>query len=310
MTPSHLTSHPRVGRRARHLVPAAILVVALAAPAAASAAPSTAPGSAAPGASTGACYLVAPTPGPSPSTSPGASVAPLPVRKGTIPAAGGILEPGATYTDYSLGPTLTFTAGDCWAATPVDAGFGLALVWGGSGGAAVLTFTEFEGLVFEDPCQATSDKVISIPRTPEALANDLMANPSLITGEPTDITVSGFSGLRLELATQQPMECQPPVTWTWASTPYGGFVLQDGEQATFELLQVGERTLVISWEAYTGADFEAFSAAAEAVVATLTIDASTDPGIPSPAPTRGPAPSDSPAPAASAAPDATSGPAA
>ena len=46
---------------------------------------------------------------------------PIPVREGTIPAAGGLLEPD-TYVDWSLGPTLTFTVGDGWAATPVDAG--------------------------------------------------------------------------------------------------------------------------------------------------------------------------------------------
>jgi len=305
MTPTHPFSRERAARRAWRLVPAAVLAVALAAPAvAASPVPTGAPGSPMPGASSDICFLRAPVPGASPSASPEPSASPLPVRKGTIPAAGGILEPGAMYSDYSLGPTLAFTAGDCWAATPVDAGYGLALVWGGSPAAAVLTFTEFEGLVFEDPCQATSDKVISIDRTPEALATDLMANPSLITGQPTDVQVAGFSGLRLELATQQPMQCEPPMTWTWASTPYGGFLLEDGEQATFELLQVGERTLVISWEAYPGADFERFSAAAEQIISTLTIDISTDPGIPSPAPTRAPIPSDSPAPSGSPAPAA------
>ena len=224
MTPTHPFSRERAARRAWRLVPAAVLAVALAAPAvAASPVPTGAPGSPMPGASSDICFLRAPVPGASPSASPDPSASPLPVRKGTIPAAGGILEPGAMYSDYSLGPTLAFTAGDCWAATPGDAGYGLALVWGGSPAAAVLTFTEFEGLVFEDPCQATSDKVISIDRTPEALATDLMANPSLITGQPTDVQVAGFSGLRLALATQQPMRATDdldlgihPVRWVRA----------------------------------------------------------------------------------------------
>jgi hypothetical protein len=167
---------------------------------------------------------------------------------------------------------------------------------------AVLTFTEFEGYVFQDPCQATTDATLTLPRTPDALAGDLVVNPSLIVGEPVDTEVAGLPALRLEIATQQPMDCAQGITWVWASTPQGGFVLEDGEQATFELVQVGERTLVIAWEAYPGADFVALSAAAEAMISTLTIDASTDPGIPDPAPTRAPTPSFSPTPAGSPAP--------
>ena len=41
---------------------------------------------------------------------------------------------------------------------------------------------------------------------------------------------------------------------------------------------MGERVLVIVWETYPGGDFEGLTAAAEAIVETLTIDPSTDPG--------------------------------
>ena len=199
------------------------------------------------------------------------------MRLGTIPAEGGILEAGE-YSDWSLGSTLTFSVPDGWAATPVDAGFGLALVWGGSPVPAVLTFTQFDGLVFQDPCLATTEETLAIDLTPDALAADLAQSPYLVVAEPAEVEVGGLPALRLEVATQQPMGCDPPVTWIWAAASGGGFVLEDGEQATFLLVPAGERVLVIAWETYPGGDFEGLTAAAEAVVETLTIDTSSDPG--------------------------------
>lgn len=264
-------------------LPAAVALPAAAASPAPSPAPSAAPSavpdtSGAPDASAGTCFLVPPSdpasPAPVPTAAPGAS--PLPERQGTIPAAGGRLTPGATYSDWSMGPTISFTAGDCWAATPVDAGYGLALVWGGSAVPSVLSVTEFTGLVFEDPCLATTDNTLPVDATPEGLIADLGQSPYLIVSEPVEADLGGLPALRIEVATQSPMGCEPPATWIWAARPSGGFVLEDGEQATFLLAQLNDRTLVVSWESYPGGDFEGLTAAAEALVATLTVDASTD----------------------------------
>jgi len=252
----------------------ALLTLALAAPVAA-ASPEASP---APSASPAAPASQGPSASasPGPDGSPGPSLPPA-VRFGTIPADGGQLEPGE-YSDWSLGPTLTFSVLDGWAATPVDAGFGLALVWGGSRVPGVLTFTQFDGLVFQDPCLATTEETLPIELTPDALASDLAQSPYLVVAEPIETQVAGLAALRLEIATQQPMGCEPPATWIWAATSGGGFVLEDGEQATLLLLTVGERVLVIVWETYPGGDFEGLTAAAEAIVETLTIDPSTDPG--------------------------------
>lgn len=274
---------PRRTRTGRWLASSiALLALALAAPVAAaspdpSAAPATSP---APSASAPASPAPSASPAaevsPDPDASPGPSAAPA-IRMGTIPAEGGLLEPGE-YLDWSLGPTLRFNVADGWAATPVDAGFGLALVWGGSQVPGVLTFTQFDGLVFQDPCLATTEETLPIDLTPDALAADLAQSPYLVVAEPVETQVAGLPALRLEIATQQPMGCEPPATWIWAAATGGGFVLEDGEQATLLLLTVGERVLVVAWEAYPGGDFEGLTAAAEAIVETLTIDASNDPG--------------------------------
>lgn len=268
MTTAPDPRRPRAARRPASLI--ALLALALvAAPVAAespdaSPAPSIEPSSSAPPAPSG----VPASPGASPTASPDASFAP--VRLGTIPAAGGILEPGE-YQDWSLGPTLTFSVPDGWAATPVDAGFGLALVWGGSPVPAILTFTRFEGLVFRDPCLATTEETLAIDLTPDALAADLAQSPYLVVAAPVETEVGGLPALRLEVATQQPMGCEPPATWIWASPGGGGFVLEGGEQATFLLVSVDERVLVLAWETYPGGDFEGLTTAAEAIVETLTI---------------------------------------
>lgn len=301
-TPGSPARAPRRGRR-----PAAVTLLALAAALPiVGVAPVTAqsPAPTFPPIPAGTCFLVEPdaSPAPEPSAAPGAS--PLPERLGTIPAAGGRLVPGQTYSDWSMGPTISFTAGDCWAATPVDAGFGLALIWGGSPVPAVLSLTEFEGLVFEDPCLATSDATLPVDATPEGIIGDIAQSPYLVVSEPVEADLGGLPALRIEVATQSPMGCEPPQTWIWAARPSGGFVLEEGEEATFLLAQLNNRTLVASWEAYPGGDFEGLNAAAEELMATLTVDASTDdpdatpePRI-SPPPFEGPSPSVEPMPVA------------
>lgn len=309
MTPASTVRRSRAARRRWRFAPAAVLALALAAPAVAA----TPDGSPSPEPSVGASASPSASASPAPSASPSASPAPpatapasaspepsvaapspdpgspapsaLPARQGTLPAQGGPVEPG-TYEDWSLGPTLTFTVPEGWAATPFDAGFGLALVWAASPVPAVLTFTEFDGLVFEDPCLATTDATIPIEKTPDALAMDLAQSPYLVVAEPIETEVAGYPALQLEVATQQPMGCDPPETWTWAAEGGGGFVLSDGQQATFLLFNVGERMLVVSYETFPGADFESFAAAAMTIIETLEIDPSTDPG-PSPAVTVG-----------------------
>ncbi len=266
--------------------------LALAAPAVAQ---SPTPGEG-PSAPSGTCFLVEPGTTPPPQPSPGPSDPPPAVREGTIPAAGGRLTPGETYQDWSLGPTLTFTAGGCWAATPVDAGFGLALVWGGEPSPSVLSLTDFQGLVFQDPCLAASEETLAIDATPEGIIADISQNPSLIVSAPVVADLGGLPALRVEVATQSPMACELPRTWIWASPGGGGFVLEDGEEATLLFAELNGRTLVASWETYLGGDFETFSAEAEALLDTLTVDASTDDFDPTatfpPRPSPRPVPSD------------------
>lgn len=214
----------------------------------------------------------APTPVPTeaPAASPVPSGSPVPVREGTLPAAGGPVDPG-TYEDWSLGMTLTFTLGDGWAVTPVDAGYGLALLRRDQPEIAIVTFSTFEGQVYRDPCLAAGDDVLEIDPTAAGLAAELMANPSLITSTPEEVTVAGLPALRVEVGTQQPMLCEPPTTSLWAIPPSGAFFLEDGEQASFTMVDVEGTVLVIAVEAWPGADYEALSAAADELVATLTI---------------------------------------
>ena len=308
MTTTRAPRPARLHGRGRLPVAAVLLALALPVAGAAPAAGQSPDASTGPAFPAGTCFLAEPgaSPAPTPSPAPGASPQPVVVRDGTIPAAGGVLTPGESYSDWSLGPTITFTAGDCWAATPVNAGFGLALVWGGSPVPSVLSLTEFEGLVFEDPCLAANENTLPVDATPEGLIGDIAQSPYLIVSEPTEADLGGLPALRIEVATQSPMGCEPPATWLWAARPSGGFVLEDGEEATFLLAQLNNRTLVLSWETYLGGDFETFSAAAEALVATLTVDPSTDTYDPHATPE----PRPSVAPDASAAPEPGSSPAA
>jgi hypothetical protein len=263
--------------RRRLLAGSALLALALAVPAQA-ASPEPVP-SAVPSPSAAPSPSAEPSPSPSAESSPSAvpSATPAPVRQGTLPAEGGIVEPG-TYEDWSLGPTLTFDVPEGWAVTPVDAGFGLALVWAAAPAPAVLTFTEFPGFVFQDPCLATTDETLEIERTPDAIAADIAQSPYLVVGPPIETEVAGLPALQLDVATQQPMGCDPPETWVWANPPEGGFILSDGQQATFLFLTVGERVLVVSYETFPGVPFEPFAEAAMEIIETLSIDPSTDPG--------------------------------
>jgi hypothetical protein len=204
------------------------------------------------------------------SPSPDASVAPV-LRAGTLPTEGGAVEPG-TYSDWSLGPTLTFTVGPGWGVTPADAGFGLALVRADQPAIAVLTISTFAGDVFVDPCLAAGEETMRIDPTPEGLIAELAANPSLLVGPPAETELAGLPALVVEVGIQMPMACEPPVTWIWATPPSGGFVLEGGEEARFTLAALDAQTvLVASAEAWPGADLGELVAATDALLATLEI---------------------------------------
>ncbi|MFO1539308.1 MAG: hypothetical protein ACKOTZ_02520 [Chloroflexota bacterium] len=218
---------------------------------------------------TAAVPAAAQSPSPDGSPVPGPS-APA-IRAGTLPSEGGAVEPG-TYSDWSLGPTLTFTLGPGWGVTPVDAGFGLALVRTDQPAIAVLTISSFTGDVFVDPCLAEGEETMRIDPTPEALVTELGANPSLIVGPPEETTLAGLPALEVEVGMQMPMACEPPVTWIWATPPTGGFVLEGGEEARFTLAALDAGTvLVASAEAWPGADLAELVAATDALLATLEI---------------------------------------
>lgn len=222
-----------------------------------------------------AILVLAAVPAGAQSPSPDASAAPGPsapaVRAGTLPTAGGAVEPG-TYSDWSLGPTLTFAVGPGWGVTPADAGFGLALVRVDQPAIAVLTISTFTGDVFVDPCLAAGEETMRIEPTPDGLVAELAANPSLLVGPPEETELAGLPALVVEVGMQMPMACEPPVTWVWATPPAGGFLLEGGEEARFTLAALDAQTvLVASAEAWPGADLAELVAATDALLATLEI---------------------------------------
>jgi hypothetical protein len=189
-----------------------------------------------------------------------------------LPEEGGLLEPG-TYGSWALGPLVTFTVPDGWATRAADVpGLGWEVFQLVGGAPAALSMTPFTGEVFQDPCLTTSDDTLEIDATPEGLLGELAANPNLVTGEPSEVEVAGFPGLQLDVATQELMVCDPPVTALWSIPGRGLYMLETGQEARFIALDVDDQVLVLSIESFPGADFDTFLENAQAVVDTIEID--------------------------------------
>ena len=100
------------------------------------------------------------------------------------------------------------------------------------------------------PCLTTSEETIDIEASPAGLVGELTANPNLFAGEPTEVEVAGHPGLQVDVTTQQPMVCDPPVTALWSIPDRGLFMLETGQEARFIPLEVDGQVLVLVIEAF------------------------------------------------------------
>ena len=198
----------------------------------------------------------------------------------------GLLEPG-TYSSSVLGPEIVITLEDQWvvANAPLrNVGFDLAPPSRGQ----VLIFTGFEGEVFTEPCVASEEPVgrfeagrvvtawLADPanrapaeESPEAFWEFVMANPYLVVEEPVEVEVGGYRGLEADVVASVPEECLLRQTNLWPVGTVGPYILRDGVEARYTIVDVDGQLILIAAESAPGADHAALLARAEDVIATI-----------------------------------------
>lgn len=216
-----------------------------------------------------------------PQESPDAQAVAEPLPEGT-----GTLEPG-TYVTEALGPSLTFTVGDGWSiGGEAVEGVGVDLVpdpytYDGPEGRAMLGITRSDGEVFEDYCvpadgdyEAFNEARTNIEPTAQALADHLVANPYLETSEPVPVEVGGYSGLQLDASASIGDECSSeiPLTFLWAIPVFDNWMLPDGDQGRYHLIDVGGEVVAIVLESGADVDLEELAAIAQPVIDSMVLE--------------------------------------
>jgi hypothetical protein len=201
-----------------------------------------------------------------------------------LPAGPGPLEP-ATYTDSSLGQTLTFTVGEGWSiGGEAVEGVGVDLFpepfnYGGPEGKGFLGITRSDGVVFESFCvpaggdyAAFNDARTSIEPTAQALAEHLAANPYLETTEPVEIEIAGYSGVQLDGTAIVGEDCDPPRTMLWAIPEFDSWTLADGDHARYHFIDAGGEVVAIVLEASADVDLDELAALAAPVIESMVLE--------------------------------------
>lgn len=214
-----------------------------------------------------------------------------------FPAPGTQLAAGR-YVSAAVGPRIDLRVDDGWTVGPPAEGPIFTLERTGQPG-AVLTVTRFDGDVFLDSCDPSSQVVVEA--TVSRLAEVIAGNPFVNPAPPVATEVDGYGGLMLDVATPAYTECRLPYLLIWA-LPIGDggeFVQVADQQSRFVILDVGGDVIVVAIESFPGVPFGGLLDASMDLIESMRIT----PGAF--VPPTAPAASGPPAtPAASAAPSA------
>jgi hypothetical protein len=191
--------------------------------------------------------------GSGPTSSPSAAPTSSPASE-ALPAA--TLEPGTTYRISAEGSVgshpMTFTVpGRDWFAIDTTGIVGKDVL--GEKPMYDIAFSMWRvGNVYADACRWTGTELDPIlGRTVDDLANALSAQIGRSGTQPTDVTIDGYSGKKVELslpADLDPKECDGGEVRTWIAATgggYGGFVYGAGQKNTVYILDVDGERLVI-----------------------------------------------------------------
>jgi hypothetical protein len=153
----------------------------------------------------------------------------------------------------------------------------------------VLTVTRFDGEVFLDSCDETSQ--ITVEASVQRIAEIIGGNPYLNPGPPRLTVVDGAQGLRLDAAVPAYTECALPWLLLWALPVGDGgeFVQVADQQSRFIIVDVEGDVIVIAIESFPGVPFGGLLEASMQLVESMRIE----PGEyipPEPAPTEAPSP--------------------
>lgn len=207
---------------------------------------------------------------------------------------GGLLEAG-TYTSSAVGPGTTFSVSDGWAVVyPAVGGQGFAI--GPTSGGHLLGLIPFDGTVTDEPCFTTermmdlheaegamsawladSANLMTVDVSIEGFWSHLEANPYLTIGELEEVEIGGFSGLQADISTTVAEECFPRETILWVEPTHGAWILKDGAEARYAVLDVAGTVVVIAAESAPGLrDHEARLELDDVVLETLTFTSTVE----------------------------------
>jgi len=171
-------------------------------------------------------FLIAPNvggPGPSPPASPSAepppSESPGPVNFTELQGGGTALEPGTYVIDVVSPVLLTFTVPDEPLATWPSHWSKALYDWGpwhqtNTGRLGVANVTN----LFRDPCDRQGGLMAAIGPSISDLVAALGDVPGLQLSDPTDVTLSGYSGQYVELTGERAPGCRGPEPLLWDTT--------------------------------------------------------------------------------------------
>lgn len=181
-----------------------------------------------------------------------ASSAPTPEPCPTGELCNGRMAPGE-YTTDAVGATIvTLTLESEWdAEVRPDAGY--VNLYHQGRVPAIIGLATMPDEVFADPCNDQTTEPIG--RSPAEVAEWLSLHPAMEAGEPEPVTLSGASGVRIEIAARKAEPCPassqiaPDIILLWPlSEPDTAFVLIDGTTAIFYVLERGDELLVVTAE--------------------------------------------------------------
>ena len=201
-----------------------------------------------------------------------------------LPEGAGPLEPG-TFTTDSLGQVLTLTVGEGWSiGGEATEGVGVDLVpepfsYDGPETYGMLGITRSDGTVFEGYCLPTGGDMEAfhaatkaLEPTAQALADHLMADPYLETSEPVAIEIGGYSGLQLDATAEVSADCEIPRTFLWAIPVFDNWMLGDGQQARYHLIDANGEVVVFVLEVGPDGDLEELATLAQPVLDSVLLE--------------------------------------
>jgi len=185
----------------------------------------------------------------------------------------GPLDPGQ-YSSDTTGAEITFSLSDeTWEGAPdlPEVGFALVAEFGWPA-ITSLSVTAFHEEVFGDACDPSAPTE-AVEETPEAFMEWLGTVPGVEAAQPTEVTVGGRPGLVTDLTTALPAECtDPPWIFLWTLPEVGDFHFADDATVRLWAIQGAKEMVLLVAEAEAGADVEAFQAAVDEILETMTID--------------------------------------